>query len=185
MINWNLFIIVRKWPVNHPFELVERNYWAPDWHVDSGALLDENQVSKIIFMHTKGETCYNYHTCLRVVRDLKKKANETHNHEIPYQFLIGGDGKTYEGRGWTHASGFSFANNNNTLTIGFIGDFSNEIPTDIQIDEAKALISESVRRRKLTTNYEIYGARIDESDGEKLFEIISEWDRFESFFKKP
>lgn len=48
-------------------------------------------------------------------------ANETHSNDIPYNFLIGGDGETYEGRGWSEQSGFSFIPRNSSLTIGIIG----------------------------------------------------------------
>lgn len=48
-------------------------------------------------------------------------ANQTQNSDLSYNFLIGGDGETYEIRGWSDQSGFSFIPQNISLTIGIIG----------------------------------------------------------------
>lgn len=48
-------------------------------------------------------------------------ALKSHNFSLPYNFLIGGDGETYEVRGWTEQSGFSFVPHNSSLTIGILG----------------------------------------------------------------
>lgn len=48
-------------------------------------------------------------------------ANETQNSDLCYNFLIGGDGETYEIRGWSEQSGFTFIPQNISLTIGMIG----------------------------------------------------------------
>lgn len=42
--------------------------------------------------------------------------------DIPYNFLIGGDGQTYEARGWSFESGFKEIPQNTSLTIGFMGE---------------------------------------------------------------
>lgn len=99
--------------------------------------------------------------------------------EIPFNFLIGGDGKTYEVRGWKYISAFDdIPFNSKSLTVGLIGDFTLKDPADIQVHEVKALISESVRRRKLLSNYKIHGARLHEKDGHKMFKIfktLTQW----------
>lgn len=99
--------------------------------------------------------------------------------ELPFNFLIGGDGKTYEVRGWKYISAFDkIPFNNESLTVGLIGDFTIIEPVDIQIHEVKALISESIRRKKLSSNYKIHGARLHERDGHKMFKIfrtLSQW----------
>lgn len=52
---------------------------------------------------------------------LQMKAIETENSTLPYNFLIAGDGETYEIRGWSEQSGFSFLPHNTSLTIGILG----------------------------------------------------------------
>lgn len=99
--------------------------------------------------------------------------------EIPFNFLIGGDGKTYELRGWNLRSGFEeLPFNSECITVGLIGDFTVNEPAMNQIHEVEAFISESIRRRKLMKNYRIHGARLHEKDGHKMFtkfKTLSQW----------
>lgn len=93
--------------------------------------------------------------------------------DLPFNFLIGGDGKTYEVRGWQYLSAFEgIPFNSESITVGLIGDFTKNEPADVQIHEFKALLSESIRRRKLMSNYKIHGAKLHEKDGHKMFRII-------------
>ena len=41
--------------------------------------------------------------------------------DIAYNFLVGGDGQTYEGRGWNVTGAFAPEVNNKSLGIAFIG----------------------------------------------------------------
>lgn len=92
---------------------------------------------------------------------------------MPFNFLVGGDGKTYELRGWKFQSGFDgIPFNHKSITVGLIGDFTIKEPVAIQVHEVNALISESVRRKKLSADYKIHGARLHEKDGLKMFKIF-------------
>jgi N-acetylmuramoyl-L-alanine amidase len=42
--------------------------------------------------------------------------------DIGYNFLVGGDGETYEGRGWDMQGAFAKEFNNRSLGIAFIGN---------------------------------------------------------------
>lgn len=106
----------------------------------------------------------------------------TQNVDIPYNFLIGGDGKTYEAKGWMHQSGFvKLPSKNVTLTVALIGNFTNSNPLFCQLEEIKSFVSESIRRRKLSVNYVVKGVREKVGDGEAMFQFISNnWDRWHS-----
>lgn len=58
---------------------------------------------------------------------------KTQNASLPYNFLIGGDGETYEIRGWSEQSGFTFLPQNSSLTIGIIGITYSVYAVDISI----------------------------------------------------
>lgn len=93
--------------------------------------------------------------------------------DIPFNFLIGGDGKTYEIRGWNYLSGFNEMNyNEQSFVVALIGDFTYNKPSDYQIKEVEALISESVRRRKLSSNYQILGFQKSKRDGHEMFKKL-------------
>lgn len=99
--------------------------------------------------------------------------------EIPYNFLIGGDGKTYEIRGWSYLSGFEdLPYNNQSLTVGLIGNFTAREPALNQVLEVEAFISESVRRQKLSSNYFVHAARLHNQDATQLFakfKMLARW----------
>lgn len=68
--------------------------------------------------------------------------------------------------------------NNESIAVGLIGDFTFVEPVENQVQEVNALISESIRRRKLMSNYKIRGARQEEKDGYKMFKkfnSLEEW----------
>lgn len=103
--------------------------------------------------------------CNRI--SLFQKYNMT---DIPFNFLIGGDGKTYELRGWSYLSGFEdLPFNNRSLTVGLMGDFTSREPAFNQVQEVEAFISESIRRQKLSENYVIHGVQLYNKDGSKMF----------------
>lgn len=96
--------------------------------------------------------------------------------DIAYNFLIGGTGAIYYGRGWNvkgeHTRGF----NSNSLCVAMVGTFDEIEPTLNQLDAAQQLIAESIRLQKLSKNYRLYGQRQlignTTSPGQKLYEIL-------------
>lgn len=108
---------------------------------------------------------------------------KTQNSSMPYNFLIGGDGETYEVRGWSEQSGFTFVPHNSSLAIGLLGSFDRHPPPATQLTETYALISESLRRHKIMKTYQIFGIRnlkISAANSEALLKSISEWDHWNS-----
>jgi len=49
--------------------------------------------------------------------------------DIGYNFLVGGDGNVYEGRGWDNQGAHVKGQNRASYGGAFIGDFTNELPT--------------------------------------------------------
>lgn len=89
---------------------------------------------------------------------------------MPFNFLIGGDGQTYELRGWNYQSGFEFIPfNEESIAVGLIGDFTKFSPSTLQLYEVEALIFESIRRQKLQRRFKIHGSRMHQYDGLKMF----------------
>lgn len=103
--------------------------------------------------------------------------------DIAYNFLIGGDGLVYVGRGWNaqgaHTKGF----NNKSICIAFIGDFDNYEPNIKQLYAAQQLIEEGVKLNKLSKDYALYGHRqlaATKSPGSYLYDIIRTWEHWTS-----
>lgn len=98
--------------------------------------------------------------------------------DIGYNFMIGGDGAVYEGRGWDSQGAHTKGYNRGSLGIAFIGTFTKYAPPARQLNVAKLLLEEGVRLKKLTPDYKLYGHRQfygTESPGEKLYQILTTW----------
>lgn len=97
---------------------------------------------------------------------------------IGYNFLVGGDGRVYEGRGWNYVGAHTKGYNTNSVGISFIGTFTKTKPTERQLKACQLLIAEGVRLKKLDPNYRLYGHRqlsATESPGDEVYRIIKTW----------
>lgn len=98
--------------------------------------------------------------------------------DIGYNFLVGGDGAAYEGRGWNKEGAHTKGFNKKSICIAFIGTFNKVKPPEKQLKAAQLLIEEGIRLKKLSQNYRLYGHRqliASESPGETLYDIIKKW----------
>jgi len=97
---------------------------------------------------------------------------------IGYNFLVGGDGRVYEGRGWGYVGAHTKGYNTGTIGVSFIGTFTKQRPNERQLKACQMLLEEGVRLKKLTPKYRLYGHRqlsATESPGEELYKIIQTW----------
>ena len=67
--------------------------------------------------------------------------------DIGYNFLIGGDGRVYTGRGWTRVGAHSGALlNPQSLGIAFMGIFQTNPPSQIMTDAFHKLIQNGIQQ---------------------------------------
>lgn len=172
------------WPISHPFYMVERNVW---WKQQAAELnpLDKSATQNVILLHTRSEPCLDQATCIQVVQQLEHNAWTENGTHIPYNFLIGGDGKTYEARGWKAQHGFHrLPGLNDTIVVGIIGTYNDGRPDKVMYDETKALFTESIRRFSLSPHYRLYGVSggsIPENNIAALYEEVKEWKHWSGF----
>lgn len=103
--------------------------------------------------------------------------------DVKYNFLVGGDGAIYVGRGWDvegeHTGKYSMAG----IGIAFIGTFSFDAPPKKQLEAAQKLIEDGVKMEKLEESYTVYGQRQlieNQNPGQALYEIIQKWKHWRS-----
>ena len=160
--------------------IISRNTWGAEL-----ADAPENiptPVEYIIIHHTVTPTCLNQDACSRRLVSIQNyHINQKKFRDIGYNFLIGGDGEIYEGSGWhiqgTHTMGW----NNKSLGIGFIGDFTDEAPSDKQLKACRKLIRCGVELGEIDEDYKLLGARSLRptlSPGDALFKKIQNWKGF-------
>jgi len=60
--------------------------------------------------------------------------------DIGYNFLIGEDGKVYDGRGWNTVGAHVYGYNSRSIGIALIGNFDSRIPNSAALNACKKLI---------------------------------------------
>lgn len=101
--------------------------------------------------------------------------------QVGYNFMVGGDGRVYVGRGWDFIGAHTIKYNRSSIGIAFIGSFDKINATELQLRACQLLLAEGVRLKKLTPDYKIYGHRqllATQSPGDKLYNIIKTWPHF-------
>nr|XP_026484256.1 peptidoglycan recognition protein-like [Vanessa tameamea] len=101
--------------------------------------------------------------------------------DIGMSFLIGGNGKIYEGTGWLHVGAHTYGYNSKSIGISFIGNYNNDELKPEALEAAKALIKCGVEKGHLTPDYHLVGHKqliATESPGRKLYREIRTWPHF-------
>lgn len=141
-------------------------------------------VSLIIIQHTATESCSSQAQCVFQTRTIQTFHMESKSwSDIAYNFLIGGDGAVYEGRGWTKVGAHTYAYNSISIGIAFIGTFINEVPNEKMLNAFNNLAEMGVRLGYLTKDYKILAARQlsgTESPGKAFYDVIKTWSRWTS-----
>lgn len=114
-------------------------------------------IERIIVGHTADQSCDDEDECKSLVRSIY--LNHPQLNDIPYNFLISGNGRVFEGRGFQYEGEHTSSSNGSSFNdigigIAFIGNFVVEPPSDAQIAAfhdftehfiKKGIISEQVK----------------------------------------
>uniref|UniRef100_A0A8C4WFC1 Peptidoglycan-recognition protein n=1 Tax=Gopherus evgoodei TaxID=1825980 RepID=A0A8C4WFC1_9SAUR len=163
---------------------------SPAWHrlptiitrSQCGARAPRNRVPLstpvpyVIIYHTAGSSCISQASCSQLVRSIQNYHMDSNGWaDIGYNFLIGEDGRVYEGRGWS--------------TVGCQGEINRRllcpagrVPSAAALNIAQDLIQCAVNMGSLSSSYILKGHRNvkeTESPGEALY-VITQWPRFQT-----
>lgn len=101
--------------------------------------------------------------------------------DIGYNFLVGGDGSAYFGRGWDYVGAHTKGYNKYSIAIAFIGTFNSEEPPVQQVEACRKLIQMGVALGKIAKDYKLFAHRqlmSTLSPGDTVFNIIKRWPHF-------
>ncbi|XP_020798225.1 peptidoglycan-recognition protein LD isoform X1 [Drosophila serrata] len=150
--------------------LIEHDIWSDMDLQGRGTQLDPQRVATVFFTHTASEGCLE--DCSELLLRLQRSRVE----ELPYNFLIAGDCQTFEARGWGYESSYpGDLQQNNSLVMAFVGNFSQRPPSNCQLRSAQALILESLKRHRLQTDYQLY---VLDTDAEAVQRELEHWPRY-------
>ncbi|XP_030762856.1 peptidoglycan-recognition protein LF-like [Sitophilus oryzae] len=133
-------------------------------------------VPNIVVYQTATDTCKSHAQCVFRVRYLQTYDIESRSmSDIAYNFLVGGDGAIYEGRGWKFHGDHNEEYNSKSLGIAFIGTFANAKPTKIQSMTFNKLVNKASKEKRLKRDYKLL---IDKGSGDQLIALVKNWPHF-------
>ncbi|XP_043477897.1 peptidoglycan-recognition protein SC2-like [Leptopilina heterotoma] len=161
----------------HGVKVVSRDEWLAQPAQEREKLT--LPVKYVFISHTATDFCNNQAECVHRVRYIQIFHMSSQGWaDIGYNFLVGGDGNVYEGRGWDYVGQHTYYYNNISLGLSFIGTFNDYMPPKSQIFAAQKIIEKGVELGKISKNYTLLGHRQvsnTESPGDALFSEIKKW----------
>ncbi|XP_043859159.1 peptidoglycan recognition protein 3 [Dromiciops gliroides] len=136
----------------------------------------------VIIIHTVSHSCNVTKECKISVQNIQSShIDERKFCDIAYNFLVGEDGRVYEGVGWDIEGAHTYGYNDIGLGIAFIGTFSGISPNAAALKVAQDLIQCGVDKGYLIPDYLLVGHRDvvnTLSPGQALYEKIKTWPHF-------
>ncbi|XP_071507725.1 peptidoglycan-recognition protein SC2-like [Diadema antillarum] len=136
-----------------------------------------------IVHHTDGASCYTESACKSQVKGIQNYHMDSNGWwDIGYNFLIGGDGNVYEGRGWYYKGSHASSYNGYALGISMIGDFDSTAPSSLMMETLYQFLDCAVSKEMLTPGYTLFGHRQAVSTtcpGNSLYYILDDHDHYQ------
>ncbi|XP_035785875.1 peptidoglycan-recognition protein LE-like isoform X8 [Anopheles albimanus] len=168
-------------PDPKPLRLVTRTEWLAQPPREELTDL-KLPVNNVIIAHTATEGCTTQQTCMARVRFIQNIHYNQGFADIGYNFLVGGDGQVYEGRGWNKQGAHTKGYNGISQGIAFIGNFETvDRPEEAQIEQLTTLLRNGTDTGKLDKNYKLFGAlqlKATLSPGKFLMEKLAQLPHF-------
>nr|UIW25016.1 peptidoglycan-recognition protein SC2 [Lasioderma serricorne] len=138
----------------------------------------------VVIHHSVTPKCENTKKCKSRIKSIQDYHID-HNHweDIGYNFLIGGDGQIYEGRGWRKAGAHAPGYNSKSIGICLIGNFDVEPVPAIQTDALKELLEFALSSGEVKSDYSLIGHKQTKRTacpGVYLMNAIKTYDHFNS-----
>ncbi|XP_071822975.1 peptidoglycan-recognition protein SC2-like [Apostichopus japonicus] len=145
--------------VNGCPNIVSRSEWGA--RSPSGSKFMSTPVDYFVVHHTAGASCSDISSCSSVMRGIQNYHMDSNGWwDIGYNFLIGGDGNVYEGRGWdttgAHAGVAEY--NTNSIGVSMMGEFSSSMPTQAALQALDDFVTCAITMGKLVPDvYAVLG----------------------------
>ncbi|CAF1961711.1 unnamed protein product [Rotaria magnacalcarata] len=132
--------------------------------------------------------CYDDDSCIEQVQNIQyNHQNRLDYVDIGYHFLVGENGKVYEGRGWDRQGAHSTGWNKDSFGICIIGNFNTASPNAKTLKAVRSWIECGVERGHVKENYYIITHQQSQSPGltkgpgNGALDIVRKWPRYCSF----
>uniref|UniRef100_A0A8W7NHP6 Peptidoglycan recognition protein long class n=1 Tax=Anopheles atroparvus TaxID=41427 RepID=A0A8W7NHP6_ANOAO len=169
-------------PDPKPLRLVTRTEWLAQPPREELTNL-KLPVSTVIIAHTATEGCTTQAACRLRVRFIQVFHMDGKNYDdIAFNFLIGGDGNIYEGRGWKKIGAHTKGHNKDCEGIAFLGEYNySNNATAKQMELLQDLLQYGVSEGHISANYKMYASEHFEDTsptGKWLIEALKKLPQF-------
>jgi len=132
--------------------------------------------------HTVTPACTTQAACSEQMRSMQNYHMNTNGWpDIGYNWVVGEDGRAYEGRGWDKLGAHTMGYNDNAVAISVIGDFTNRAPNSAAQNAVNNLFHCAVQAGVLRSNYEMFGhrdANCTACPGNSFYPVIRTWPQY-------
>ncbi|CAG9770628.1 unnamed protein product [Ceutorhynchus assimilis] len=161
-------------------QVIRREEWLARGPLNTTTFRKRPKIVRIL--HSTGPNCSDYQTCANKVLGLQSMhVGEDGLPDIAYNFLIGGDGNVYIGRG----AEVQPEGRSDSIDIAYVGNYL--APYDRvsdKMDEAgRNLITRLLERKKILKDYIVVAQNQTEktlSPGENVYKKIIQWPHYDS-----
>ncbi|XP_049942927.1 peptidoglycan recognition protein 1-like [Schistocerca serialis cubense] len=153
------------------WSVVPRGDWGA--RPSTGAVPARSPAQYVVVGHAGTARCATRPQCLPLVRELQALHLRRGYSDVAYNFLVGGDGAVYEGRGWRVESPLAPAGLRPSLSLGLLGAASSPPPPAAQLAAARRLIRVGVDSGYVAANYTLLAESL--TDGDELVRELSTW----------
>ncbi|XP_054275858.1 peptidoglycan-recognition protein LA-like isoform X2 [Macrosteles quadrilineatus] len=140
-------------------------------------------IKRVVVSATNTDPCRTTPQCTETVRTIQMvDVEQLRQPDIHVNFLIGGDGKLYWGRGFA-TQGNSTKDNNQTVEVELIGDFSENGPSKEMTEVFQQFVDAGIRSGLIAKDYALL-ARCQlvpgVTVGLELLRDVEKWPQYES-----
>eukprot|EP00057_Strongylocentrotus_purpuratus_P032237 XP_787018.3 PREDICTED: peptidoglycan-recognition protein SC2 [Strongylocentrotus purpuratus] len=132
--------------------------------------------------HTDTISCTTEASCKSLVQKIQNFHMDTKGwSDIGYNYLIGGDGNVYEGRGSNNRGAHAAGYNSKSIGISVIGRFSSSAPKQNQLKMLDKVLKSAVKSGTLQPSYTLIGHRHVSRTvcpGDALYNELEEFEHF-------
>ncbi|XP_049840832.1 peptidoglycan-recognition protein SB1-like [Schistocerca gregaria] len=153
------------------WSVVPRSDW--DARPSTGVVLVRAAARYVVVGHAGTARCETRPHCLPLVRQLQALHLRRGFSDVAYNFVVGGDGAVYEGRGWGVESPLAPAGLRPCLSVGLLGAASSPPPPAPQLAAARRLIRVGVDTGYVAADYTLLAESL--TDGDELVRELSTW----------
>ncbi|XP_054262865.1 peptidoglycan recognition protein 1-like isoform X2 [Macrosteles quadrilineatus] len=107
-------------------------------------------ISRVRFTFTGLAGCNSPEECLVKTKELEMFYRNKGHPDLPYNFLVGGDGRVYEGGGWNYDTEKKPKHiwlKGKTISIAYMGNFSREDPPYLQLHVALEFVKYGLKMK--------------------------------------